>query len=94
MNFSFHHLHAEMKIYALEQFPEEACGLIVNDKFVPCKNVHPAPLTNFAIDAKAYAKAEKKGTIQAVFHSHPGELNTFSMHDIKACKQGSLPWVM
>jgi proteasome lid subunit RPN8/RPN11 len=94
MNFSFRHLHAEMKIYALKQFPEEACGLIVNDKFIPCKNVHSAPLTNFAIDAKAYAKAEKKGTIQAVFHSHPGELNTFSMHDIKSCKQGGLPWVM
>ena len=91
MIFSFSHLHAEMKIYALQQFPEEACGLIVNNKFVPCKNVHSDPLTNFAIDAKAYAKAEKKGTIQAIFHSHPGKLNTFSTHDVKSCKQNNLP---
>jgi len=94
MNFSFTFLHAEMRAYSAQQFPEEACGLIVNDKFIPCKNAHSAPLTNFAIDAKAYAKAEKKGTIQAIFHSHPGELNTFSQHDVASCKESNLPWVM
>jgi proteasome lid subunit RPN8/RPN11 len=90
----FSALYATMKIHAMQCFPEEACGLIVNNEYLPCNNVHSLPLNYFAIDAKDYAKASAKGDIQAIFHSHPNLLNSFSSHDIAACKQSELPWVL
>lgn len=74
--------------------PEECCGFVVNGAIVPCKNIHTSPLTNFAISAEDYARAEEMGEINAVYHSHIDGLDAFSMHDIKACKQSNIPWVM
>lgn len=90
---SWHLFKAEMAAYAQSKAPEEACGIITSDKFLPCKNEHPRPLESFAIGAKAFAKAEKRG-IEAIFHSHLGMENYFSKHDIKSCKASNLPWVM
>jgi proteasome lid subunit RPN8/RPN11 len=87
-------IQGDLLAHAFEKAPEEACGLIVSGKYIPCKNAHSSPLTNFAIDAKDYARASKRGDIQAVFHSHPDKMNKFSLHDIRACKQSNLPWVM
>lgn len=86
-------LKPEMMAYAKSLEGQEACGLIAGGKFWPCKNIHPSPLENFAIDAKAYAKLDHLG-IEAVFHSHPGFNEQFSKHDIVSCKQTGLPWVM
>lgn len=90
----FSTLYATMKIHAMQCFPQEACGLIVNNEYLPCDNMHSLPLEYFAIDAKDYAKASVKGDIQAVFHSHPNQLNNFSAHDIEACKHSKLPWIL
>jgi proteasome lid subunit RPN8/RPN11 len=54
--------------HVLSCYPEEACGLQVAGKYVPCKNVHETPLTSFKIDPKSIVKAKK---IQAILHSHP-----------------------
>lgn len=74
--------------------PQECCGLVVNGELFPCKNVHSSPLTNFAISAEDYAQADEKGVIEAVYHSHVKGLNGFSVHDVKACKQINLPWII
>lgn len=74
--------------------PSECCGFVVNGDLVPCKNVHDSPLTNFAISAEDYARAEGLGVIEAVYHSHVSELNQFSRHDIQACKQLNIPWII
>jgi proteasome lid subunit RPN8/RPN11 len=87
------HLHAEMAAYAHGKAPEEACGIIAGGRFFPTPNAHPNPMQNFAIDAKQYAKLEKKG-IEAIFHSHLGFAEAFSMHDIQSCKAINLPWIM
>ena len=79
---------------ARKHAPEECCGFVINGQIMPCKNVHPSPLTNFAIAAEDYAKAEERGTIEAVYHSHIEGLRGFSRHDIKACKQLGLPWLI
>jgi proteasome lid subunit RPN8/RPN11 len=47
--------------HAREVFPEEACGFVVDGQIVKCKNDHPFPLSNFAIQAKDYARAESSG---------------------------------
>lgn len=87
-------LLSKISDYARSVLPHEACGLIVDNAFIPCKNIHSEPTINFAIDAKAYARAEKKSAIQAVFHSHTDFLNSFTPHDIKSCKQCNLPWLL
>lgn len=53
----------------LSKYPEEACGLIVAGKYIPCINVHPDPLNAFKIDPAQVIKHD--GKIEAVFHSHP-----------------------
>ena len=90
----FKDLRAEMRAHALTAPEEEVCGLIAGGKYIPCKNLHSFPSSNFAIDAKAYAKAEKKGEIEGIFHSHPGFIGGFSRHDIEACKTSNLPWLV
>lgn len=78
-----------------EALPNEACGFIVDGKVVACNNAHESPSSNFRITAEEYAKAEKLGTIEAVFHSHgPGYPAHFSPADVKMCKQQNLPWVL
>ena len=90
----FSALYAAMKIHSMQCFPKEACGLVVNDQYMPCSNVHSDPLHYFAIDAKDCAMAEEQGDIQAIFHSHPNQLNTFSPHDVEACKASNVPWIL
>lgn len=79
---------------ARKSAPGECCGFIVNGQVMPCDNVHTSPLTNFAISAEDYARAEEAGEIQAIYHSHVMGVDAFSMHDLKACKQCNIPWVM
>jgi len=87
-------LESIIRAHAFEKPTEEACGLIVDGKYIPCKNLHSSPSSNFAIAAKDYAKAEKKGAIQAVVHSHPEGFGGFSKHDIISCKQSNVPWLL
>jgi proteasome lid subunit RPN8/RPN11 len=91
---AFLSLQNEIRAHALSVLPEESCGLIVNNKYIPCKNYHSSPLSNFAISAKDYAKAERKGNIQAIVHSHPEGFTGFSKHDVVSCKQSNLPWLL
>ena len=60
-----------LKQHAIACYPEEACGVVVNFKYIPCKNIHDTPLTNFRIDPLEYFKAEQINTIQAIIHNHP-----------------------
>jgi proteasome lid subunit RPN8/RPN11 len=80
--------------HTFEDFPAEACGIIVEGQYMPCKNIHPTPVKNFAISAEDYARAESMGEIQAIFHSHPNDYNQFSPHDAKACRSSNVPWLM
>ena len=86
-------LKAEMAAYAQQNAPQESCGLIAGGAFHPCENIHPRPEESFAISAEDYARLEGLG-IEAVFHSHLGFDERFSRHDILACKESGLPWVM
>ena len=79
----------------LKRQPEEACGFITNDDdVVPCKNAHSSPLSNFAIAAEDYVRADEHKGIKVVYHSHVDAPCKFSMHDVRACKQSNLPWLI
>jgi len=87
-------LQGDILRHVFEEAPREACGLIVDDCYVPCQNIHEQPEKFFTLCPKAYAKASKKGDIRAVFHSHTNDYNRFSPSDARACRQGNLPWLM
>ncbi|OAV14930.1 Phage tail assembly protein [Moraxella catarrhalis] len=56
---------------AKSAYPNECCGLIIDEDYYPCDNVAPNPTEHFEIDPKDFAHAESMGQIQAIVHSHP-----------------------
>ena len=79
------------KLHALAYTPKEACGIVVNDIYYPCKNISDTPNDNFAIHPKDYLKARSRGVFQYIIHSHP-EGGDASEPDKKACKASRIPW--
>lgn len=60
--------YEEFRQYVLDQYPKEACGLIVNDTFIPIANTHPHPDNNFRIEPGAYLDYD--GLVECIVHSH------------------------
>ena len=79
------------KPHALEEAPKEACGIVVNDIYYPCKNISDTPENTFAIHPKDFLKARSKGKLQYIVHSHPAG-GLASKTDINACKATKLKW--
>tara|TARA_B100000513_G_scaffold45793_1_gene17315 strand:- start:10896 stop:11219 length:324 start_codon:yes stop_codon:yes gene_type:complete len=77
--------------HAYEEFPKEACGLIVAGAYFPCVNIADEPELDFVLNPVDYLKAMQTGKIEAVVHSHPkgGGPSAF---DLKSCKQTKLRW--
>lgn len=91
---------AAFERHVLACYPEEACGLVINDEFVPTPNSSPTPLTNFRIDPLHLVKATSLGKVQAVLHSHPYRLQNAPKHpaewpsswDMTSWMANSTPW--
>lgn len=92
--FPFAALKPAMRKHAMSSPDQEVCGLIAANKYWPCKNTHPLPSQFFAIAAKDYARIEKEGAIQGIFHSHIDRQSKFSPEDVKSCKASQVPWVL
>jgi proteasome lid subunit RPN8/RPN11 len=84
--------------YARNEAPLEACGLMVavngREQFMACRNVALEPTSEFTIEPLDWAAAEDRGTITAVFHSHPSGSPEPSEADRKACNRLRLPWLI
>lgn len=84
-----------MNDHFLSVYPEEGCGVVVNNKFVPCDNIADDKVEDFRISSKDYLKYQK---IQGVIHSHTDpyasrfDKRTPSMHDMQGQKVTDLPW--
>lgn len=87
-------IQGDILAHVFQEAPKEACGIIAKGRYHPCKNIHDSPIDHFAIAPKDYARIEKKGDIQTVFHSHVGSFNKFSPHDARVCRQMNVPWLM
>jgi proteasome lid subunit RPN8/RPN11 len=86
----------EALAHAKEDFPKEACGLVVihngEEKYLKCNNLAENPEHNFALDPECFQIAEELGEIIEVFHSHPKSKPLPSDLD-KACMEWTeLPW--
>lgn len=58
----------------LKRYPHEAVGYVVDDIYIPVKNISDTPETNFKVDGITQLEMREKGNLQALIHSHPYKL--------------------
>jgi len=90
MKHYFQNLHKAIWVNAYESFPMESCGVIVNDEFIPCKNIAEDPYKNFKIDRKVVTESYING-LQAVIHSHVN-YPYLSKEDMVRSSNTEVPW--
>lgn len=85
----------QMFQFAQTQLPREACGVVIiesgREVFVPCRNTSEEDNT-FAIDPIDFAKAEDRGEIIRILHSHCYSSALPSEIDKVSCEASGLPW--
>lgn len=81
----------EFERHAQHEWPNEACGLIVDGTYWHCRNIADDPAKDFAIDPRDYAMAALCGQIEGIVHSHPRG-GAASAVDRRSCTQTNLPW--
>ncbi len=67
-------LKESIKKHSLEQYPKEACGLIIKKnnklKIIPCKNESKNPENHFIISKQITELSKKIGVLVGFYHSH------------------------
>ncbi len=86
-------IKAEIRTHAAKCFPLECCGLIVNDAYMPCRNISKHA-DQFDTHPKDLAASEDKGEIQAYVHSHPNASARASEIDLLQIELHQKPWVI
>jgi proteasome lid subunit RPN8/RPN11 len=71
-------LHKAIALHCLDELPNEACGVVINNKAIKCKNVSESPADSFMISAEDYLTYLP----EVIFHSHPSGLKGLSDHDL------------
>lgn len=72
---------------------DECCGFVIDNKtYMPCNNISNDPKNHFEISPDDWIKAEEKGVITAVVHSHPGGLPILSEADQIFQQQTAVDW--
>ena len=90
----------EIKDYTLSCYPNEMCGIITENIFVPIDNVHENPEDNFTLNPVQIAPFF--GKIDAIIHSHTRaidkteilDLRTPSYADVLGQKKTNIPWLI
>lgn len=86
-------LKKEILQHAEQCYPLECCGVIVDKKYIPCRNI-AANKDQFEIHHEDLAKAEDMGEIQAYVHSHPNASARASELDLIQIELHEKPWVI
>ncbi len=84
-----------IRSHAKEEFPREACGLIVEsggERFVFRGQNIAERSYHFALSPRSYVEAARLGKIVGVYHSHPQGSQEPSQIDRTACNRSGLPW--
>lgn len=86
-------LKAAIVHHAEECYPLECCGLIIDDYYVPCRNI-ATDKNQFEIHHEDLAMVEDLGEIQAYVHSHPDASARASELDLHQIELHEKPWVI
>jgi len=79
---------AHIKDYCRLQYPNEACGLIVDGQFVPVANLSSTPTETFEMHQNVWLDFK----IEAVIHSHVNGNNHPSEADMRFQMASAVPW--
>ena len=82
-----------IKADAVDKFPNESCGMIVDDKYVSCVNIAEDPAKHFKISDETYIYYSNTGKIDAIVHSHNDFIH-LSLPDMEGQLKTSVPWGM
>ena len=87
----------EFRKHTEEEFPKEACGLIIitskgKEQYFRAKNLAESADEQFILDPISYADAEDTGEIVGICHSHPHEDCKPSDADKVSCETSNKPW--
>lgn len=82
---------------ALKNYPNEACGLLVQTtekkyRFVEARNRSENPEATFVMHDADVLKAEDLGDVVAIWHSHTDCSNEASDADKAGCEATGVPW--
>lgn len=79
----------DAKAHAVACYPQESCGMVVADRYIPCENVANDPLQAFEIAPNAYMLDR---SVQAVIHSHPDGKREPTAADMKSQVGAAVPF--
>jgi proteasome lid subunit RPN8/RPN11 len=95
-------VYKDFEKHVLAEYPKEAAGLVINDIYVPCLNVHEEPTKHFRIAPEQMVLEQTMGRLQAILHSHPYSSNSVftdgyrpeypSASDIDHFNKTAVPW--
>lgn len=70
-------------------YPEEGCGFILSDRFLPLENIAEDKVKNFEVDRKEFIKYS--GDIKCIVHSH-ADYPHASKQDMLGQIRSNIPW--
>lgn len=76
-------------LYAKKKLPEEMCGFIVDNDFIPVDNIADDKTKSFKINIKDYIKYNDR--IQCIMHSHDNYPH-LSKEDVENQIRSNIPW--
>ncbi|MFD3249846.1 C40 family peptidase [Rahnella aquatilis] len=87
----------EIRAHVSAEYPNEACGLIVEtgtgQRFIPCRNVAENPADTFTLSPDDYLAATELGEAIMVIHSHPDVVQLVpSEMDRIQCDHSGIEW--
>jgi proteasome lid subunit RPN8/RPN11 len=82
----------DMFEHATSETPNECCGLVLGEQYVPCLNIADDPASSFRIAPEVMAEAYAGGELRAVIHSHPEGPACPTKTDMEYQAAGDVPW--
>jgi proteasome lid subunit RPN8/RPN11 len=78
--------------HAKQCYPNESCGIVVDGRYLPCRNDAKDPSEQFVMNREDYRHAIMSGEPNAIIHSHPNGSKTATDVDRVSCEETDLPW--
>lgn len=95
LKYYYQSIYNDIKIHALEMYPEECCGLVVQTEaglvYIPCCNIADNKIEHFEMDVNDYVNATYIGHVLAIIHSHINYPHA-SKHDMEEQIRHDIPY--